>query len=135
MNNNVTARNVNINQTIVSNFKGEKADSEVDDYKEPLVEIDQDVERIKEKYAVIGKKIRTELIKKLEETKIDKSVFKVHHMTDVMEQKYGMNYELVTSELEKLAGDGRITLVDQSYNTISPYTEIRVVTSKFFDSL
>lgn len=134
MNNNVNARNVNINQTIVSGYPEKQINSEVDNNKETSKEVDEDVQRIKEKYADIGIKIRTELIKELEKTRNDKSTLKVFHMTDKMDEKYGINSELVISELEKLAEDGKIVLINWHDSTISPYTEIKVVTSKFFDS-
>jgi len=127
--NEVKAKYVNINQTVISDSITRNVNSNLKNKTNKYY--DPEFEKIKDNCFGPNNKLRTFLIKQLAKTRQNKSVIEIRHITDIGESELGLKHDETVHELEKIEEEGLIQFILPDNEIISPYTRIRL-TDKYF---
>ena len=125
------AKNLNLNQTIITNSNTGDLKSNIDNSKNINI-TNQELKEAGEKYYGSSNKMRTLIIKMLADTRQLDSIIEIRTITDKAEDELEINQDITFHELEKIKEEGLIEFDLTNENTVTPYTRIRF-TEKFFE--
>jgi len=131
--NKLKAKNLNLNQTIITNSTTGDLKTEID--KSEIIKIaNNELENVGKEYYSSSNKMRMMIIKLLSDIRQENSIIEVRTITDKAEDDLGIDQDVTFHELEKIEEEGLIKFDLSDEHSVTPYSRIRF-TEKFFELL